>query len=61
MPKRRDEWTADEWRDTTTEARRKARFKFAEDRIRKIVDGMPPLSDEQLSRLAALLRPEAGQ
>ena len=27
------------------------------DRIKRIVDGMPPLSDEQLSRLAVLLRP----
>ena len=54
------------WENQTTEqitaatedARRAARFKFAEDRIKRIVDGMPPLTDEQLSRLAVLLQPE---
>lgn len=38
-------------------ARRAARYKFAQDRIKKIVDGMPPLTDEQLANLATLLRP----
>ena len=48
--------------DPTENARRAARFKFAQDRIKRIVDGMPPLTDEQLSRLAVLLRPgEAGE
>lgn len=47
--------------DPTEPARRAARFKFAQDRIRKIVDGMPALSDEQLSKLAVLLRPGAGE
>jgi hypothetical protein len=41
--------------DPTESARRAARFKFAQDRIRKIVDGMPPLTDEQLAKLVALL------
>jgi hypothetical protein len=61
MPKPRDEWTAEEWRDATTEARRNARFKYAEDRIRKIVDGMPPLTDDQLAKLAVLLHPDDAQ
>jgi hypothetical protein len=39
-------------------ARRAARFRFAQDRIRKIVDGAPPLTDEQLAKLAVLLQPE---
>jgi hypothetical protein len=43
--------------DPTEDARRAARFKFAQDRVQKIVDGMPKLSDEQLSRLAVLLQP----
>jgi hypothetical protein len=43
--------------DPTENARRAARFKFAQDRIKRIVDGMPPLTDEQLSKLAVLLRP----
>jgi hypothetical protein len=59
VSKSRDEWTPDQWRDATEEARRSARYKFAEDRIRRIVAGMPPLSEEQLSRLAVLLHPEA--
>jgi hypothetical protein len=36
-------------------ARRAARYRFAEDRIRKIVDGAPPLTPEQRHRLAAIL------
>lgn len=58
MAKPRDEWTPDDWRDATEDARRSARYRFAQDRIKRIVDGMPPLTDEQLSRLAVLLQPE---
>ena len=47
--------------DPTEPARRAARFKFAQDRIKKIVDGMPPLTNEQLSKLAVLLQPGAGE
>lgn len=43
-------------RDRTEVARRAARFKFAQARVKKIVDGMPPLTDEQLAKLAVLLR-----
>jgi len=39
----------------TEHARREARFKFAEDRVRKIVDGAPKLTDAQRARLASLL------
>ena len=38
------------------DARRLSRFKAAEQRIKRIVDGMPALTDEQLSKLAVLLR-----
>jgi hypothetical protein len=37
-------------------ARREHRFRAAEERIKKIVDGAPPLTAEQLGRLAVLLR-----
>jgi len=60
VAKPRDEWTPDDWRENTEDARRQARYKFASDRIKKIVDGMPPLTDEQLSRLAAIIHGSAG-
>ena len=56
LPNTHPERTAEEWREKTEGARREARYKFAEDRIKRIVDGMPPLSDEQLAKLAILLR-----
>jgi hypothetical protein len=37
-------------------ARREHRFRAAEERIRKIVEGAPPLTAEQRDKLAALLR-----
>jgi hypothetical protein len=37
------------------DARRLARFKAARERIRRIVDGSPPLTDEQRHQLALLL------
>jgi hypothetical protein len=37
-------------------ARREHRFRAAEERIRKIVEGAPPLTSEQRDRLATLLR-----
>ena len=57
MPERkpRSEWTTDEYRDRTENGLRLARFKFAQDRIRKIVDGSPPLTEQELSQLAVLL------
>ena len=58
MAQPRDEWTAEQWRDHTEDARRNARYRFAEDRIRKIVDGLPALTDDQLAKLAVLLSPE---
>lgn len=42
------------------DARRNARYTFAQRRIKKIVDGMPSLTDEQLSSLAVLLHPGDG-
>lgn len=41
------------------DARRDLRAARLEEHIRKLVDEAPPLSDEQRSRLAALLRPAA--
>jgi hypothetical protein len=61
VPKPRDQWTPAEWRDVTEGARRRARFKFAEARIRKIVDAMPAFTDEELAKLAVLLRPEGSR
>jgi hypothetical protein len=49
---REDERTPEQLEDM----RRNARFTYAQRRIKKIVDGMPPLTDEQLSRLAVLLQ-----
>jgi hypothetical protein len=48
--------TTEEWREATEHARREARYKFAQERIRRIVDGAPPLSQEQRDRLALMLR-----
>ena len=48
---------ADEPRDATLVARRASRFHYAERRIRAIADGAPPLTDDQLDRLARILRP----
>jgi len=43
--------------ERTEGARRSWRFKAAQERIRKIVDGWPPLTDEQRTQLALLLQP----
>jgi hypothetical protein len=42
----------------TEPARRQRRYKAARERIRKIVDGAPPLTSAQLADLAALLCPD---
>jgi hypothetical protein len=55
------ERTAEEWREQTEEARRSARFKFARLRVRKIVDGSPELTVEQLAELAAIIQSGAGR
>lgn len=51
----RDQWTADDYRAKTEDARRAARYKFARERIKRIVAGSPPLTDQELSDLAVLL------
>jgi hypothetical protein len=43
------------------EARRRSRFKFARDRITKIIDGTPRLTAEQLAELADQLRAAASK
>ena len=60
MPKVQDLPTHEERREATEPARRPSRYKYAEDRIRKIVDGWPPLTPAQRERLALLLNPGAG-
>lgn len=61
MPRVADLPTAAERLAATEAARRASRFKFAEDRIRKIVDAAPPLTAEQRDRLALLLRSDGGE
>ena len=56
MPER----TAEEWREQTKEARRSARFKAAANRIKRIADGSPELTDEQRAELAAIINGNAG-
>jgi hypothetical protein len=51
------DWTPEQWLAATENARRQARYKFAEERVRRIVAGVPALTDEQRARLARLLLP----
>jgi hypothetical protein len=53
--------TAEQRQQQTLEARRAARYKFAEARINRIVEGSPELTEEQLSRLAVLLYGGGGE
>ncbi len=55
--KPREEWTADDYRVSTEDARRQARYRAAQQRIQRIVDGSPKLRDDELSALAVLLHP----
>lgn len=61
MPRIADLPTPEERREATEPAPLAARYKYAEDRIQRIVDGMPPLTDEQLSRLAAIINGGVGR
>lgn len=47
--------TREQWLRRTENARREARFRFARERIGKIVAGAPPLTAEQRAELARLL------
>jgi hypothetical protein len=47
---------AEEMSVALEDARRESRFKAAEERIRRIVDGSPPLTDAQKAKLAAIIR-----
>jgi hypothetical protein len=49
--------TREQWQQATENARREARYKHAEDRVRKIAAGTPVLTDQQLAALAAILVP----
>jgi hypothetical protein len=55
--RRGHDWTREQWLQATENARREARYRHAEQRVRKILDGMPPLTVEQRARLARLLLP----
>jgi hypothetical protein len=58
MPRAQDA-PRDQRADVTEDARRAARYTYAARRIQAIVDGAPPLTQEQRDKLAALLRPAA--
>ena len=49
--------TREQWQQATENARREARYKHAEDRVRKIAGGTPALTDQQRAKLAAILVP----
>jgi hypothetical protein len=49
--------TREQWQQRTENARREARYKHAEDRVRKIAAGDPALTDRQRAKLAAILVP----
>jgi hypothetical protein len=55
-PPRRD-LTQEQWLQVTENARREARYRHAEQRVRKIVAGAPALTIEQRAELARLLLP----
>jgi len=43
------------------DARRESRFKAAQSRVKRIVEGSPELTDEQLDQLAAIINGGAGR
>jgi hypothetical protein len=47
----------EQWLQQTENGRREARYKHAEDRVRKIATGTPALTDQQRAKLAAILVP----
>lgn len=51
----RRDWLQEQRRAVMENARREARYRFARDRIDKIVSGDPPLTAEQLAELARRL------
>ena len=59
MPRIQDLATVEERSAALENARRASRYKFAQDRIRKIVDAAPPFTAEQRDKLAVLLRGDA--
>jgi hypothetical protein len=59
-PGRGRDRTPEQWLAATENARREARYKFAEERVRKISAGAPPLTAEQRARLASIILAPAG-
>jgi hypothetical protein len=60
VPRVADLPTPEQRREATEPARRAARFKFAQDRVRQIVSTWPTLTPEQKSELAVILLTPAG-
>jgi hypothetical protein len=60
MPRVADLGTPEERRAATEPARLASRFSFAQDRIKRIVDGWPPLTETQKAKLACILLTPAG-
>jgi hypothetical protein len=54
-PQRGRDRTPEQWLQATENARRQARYRFAQQRIDKIASGDPPLTGEQLVELARRL------
>jgi hypothetical protein len=53
--RRGHDWTPEQWLQATENARRAARYRFAQQRIDKIAAGDPPLTAEQRTELARRL------
>jgi hypothetical protein len=49
--------TAEDWLARTENARREARYRAAQQRVRKIAAGQPALTDHQRAELARILAP----
>jgi hypothetical protein len=56
----RTQETLEQRQQRTENARRSARFKYAQDRIRRITGAAPPFTDEQLAKLVVLLQGGSG-
>jgi hypothetical protein len=58
--RRGHDWTPEQWLQATENARREARYRAAEQRVRKISGGDPPLTAEQRAALATIILTPAG-
>jgi hypothetical protein len=58
--RRGHDWTPEQWLQVTENARRAARYRHAEQRVRKISAGDPPLTAEQRAALARIILAPGG-